>query len=257
MKFFFDESGNFQLPPSGEHRAGIVSGITISEEHEEEIFRRFDKFVSELPPCAFKNGEPKGRLLDDVGRRAYAEMLADLPGILICPIMLDLTSLVGTPQDRIADLVSENLRALQAKCKHQSLRDEIGKLANEVGVLSTQQCLRLAAWAKCISRTINDSIIHHSGRTHESSWNALRFEIDPVEQLPGNREERVFEIMLPMWITSWSQENPFTLVEDVHTAEHPVVKNWSCDDGLDVEKCSKKTCTTSRQVPARGFSWLT
>ena len=236
MKFFFDESGNFQLPPPGEHRAGIVCGIAIPDSDDVEIFRRFDAFVGALPASAFKNGEPKGRLLDDDDRKDFANMIAGLPGILICPIMLDLTSLVGQLQADVAGLVSQKLMQLQATCKHQTFRDQLVGLANDVSDLSMQQALRLVAWAKCISRTIRDSMILHSGPQYEPSWNALRFEIDPVEQTPGNREERVFKTMLPMWVSSWSHDDPVTLIEDVHTADHPLVKNWDTEKGLDVGK---------------------
>lgn len=108
MKFFFDESGNFQLPPAGEHRVGIVSGVAIPDSAEAEVFGQFDAFLSKLPASSFKNGEPKGRLLDDAGRKALADMLVDLPGILFCPIMLDLTSLVGQAQADVSGFVSKN-----------------------------------------------------------------------------------------------------------------------------------------------------
>jgi hypothetical protein len=61
MKFFFDESGRFQLPRAGEHAVGIVSGIAIPDADEAEVFRQFDAFLSTLPPASLKNGEPKGR----------------------------------------------------------------------------------------------------------------------------------------------------------------------------------------------------
>ena len=63
MKFFFDESGNFQLPPAEEHRVGIVSGVAIPDSDEAEVFQQFDAFLSKLPVSSFQNGEPKGRLL--------------------------------------------------------------------------------------------------------------------------------------------------------------------------------------------------
>ena len=236
MKFFFDESGNFQLPPAGGHGVGIVSGIAIPDSDEAEIFRRFDAFLSKLPSSSFKNGEPKGKLLDDANCEALATMLADLPGILLRPIMLDLTSLAGQPQAQVASLVSRKLMELQATCRHETFRNQIAELALDVGRLSVQQALRLAAWAKCISRTIQDSIILHSGTKYESSWNALSFEIDPVEDVPGNREERVFEAMLPMWVTSWSRDEPFATIEGIHTADHPLVKNWDTGEGLDIGK---------------------
>ena len=284
VKFFFDESGNFQLPPAEKHRVGIVSGVAIPDSDEAEVFQQFDAFLRKLPGSSFKNGEPKGRLLDDAGRKALADLLVDLPGILLCPIMLDLTSLAGQPQTNAAVLVSQKLMQLQATCKHETFRNQIVELGDDIVEMSTQQALRLAAWAKCIARTVHNSIILHGGTKYESSWNSLRFEIDRVEEVPGNREETVFERMLPMWVSSWSHDEPFTEIEGIHTADHPFVKNWDCDKDLDVGRmfslpknteptrlksppppkppppppppgCSKPTCITFPPQPARESSW--
>ena len=176
-----------------------------------------------------------------------------LPGILVCPIMLDLTSIVGQPQSDAAGLVSRKLIQLQATCKHEAFRNQIAALASDIGALSTQQALRLAAWAKCIARTVHDSIIRHSGTKYESSWNSLRFEIDPVENIPGNREERVFETMLPMWVSSWSHDEPFTEIEGIDTADHPLVKNWDCNDGLDIGKMFKDNVHYVSSASSKGI----
>jgi hypothetical protein len=252
MHFYFDESGNFQLPPAREHRVGIVSGIVIPETHEAEVFRRFDGFVGTLPASAFKNGEPKGRLLDDAGCKALAEMLINLPGILVCPTMLDLTSLVGGPQIDGARL-SRKLMAVQAACEHKSFRDELIEFANDASRLSQQQTLRLMAWAKGISRTIQDSIIFHSSGEYEPSWNSLRFEIDPVEEAPGSREERVLEKMLPGWVSGWSRREPFMLIEEIHTANHPFVKNWDRDTGLDIGKMFRNNVHYVTSAESKGI----
>ena len=57
-----------------------MSGIAIPDADQTEIFRRFDAFISNLPSSSFKNGEPKGGLLDEASRNAPAALLADLPG---------------------------------------------------------------------------------------------------------------------------------------------------------------------------------
>jgi hypothetical protein len=194
MKFYFDESGNFQLPANpGEHRVGIVGGVVIPESEEAEVFRRFDAFVVTLPPTAFKDGEPKGRRLGDSGRRAFAELILDFPGkILLCPTMLDLTTLVGRPEANIVNMLIAKLTHWQSVCKHASMRQQVGELAAEVAKLSPQQALRLAGWAKCIKSAINDSVIHHCGPEYHSAWGGVHFELDPVDETPGGREETVF-----------------------------------------------------------------
>ena len=81
-------------------------------------------------------------------------MLADMPGILLCPAILDLTSVVGQPQADVPTFLSRQFIQVQSDAKHQSFRDEIVALANDAAALSAQQAIRLTAWAQCISRTI-------------------------------------------------------------------------------------------------------
>ncbi len=238
MKFYFDESGNFQLPTEqGEHRVGIVGGVIIPETEEAEVFRRFDAFVASLPPTAFQDAEPKGRLLGDSGRRAFAELMLDLPGkILLSPTMLDLTTLVGRPEADVVNPVVAKLKHWQSLCKHDTMRQQVGELATEVAKLSTQQLLRLSAWAKAIKRAINDSVIFHCGPEYHTAWDAVHFEIDRVEDIPGGREETVFRTLLPAWVTAWSQAEPLTTIQDIHTADHPFIRNWDRLEGIDVGK---------------------
>ena len=232
MRFYFDESGNFQVRHSGEHNVGIVSGIAIPDSEEAEVFRRFDAFVNKLPSSAFKDGEPKGRLLDDDARKDFAHMLADIPGILLCPAILDLTSVVGQPQADVPALLSQQFIQVQSDAKHQSFRDEIVALANDAAALSPQQAIRLTAWAQCISRTIKDSIVWYSNQ-FASSWTAVRFELDPVEEVPG-REDRVFRTMLPMMMSIWSHKEPLPIIEGLHAPDHPFMKTWNTERGVDI-----------------------
>ena len=203
------------------------------------VFRAFDRFLKTLPSSAFVKGEVKGRLLDENTRKRLADLIVDLPpGILFCPIMLDLTSLIGTPQANVSAAVVAKLNSLWGMCKHATLRAKLDQLAANIDRMSDQQVLRLTAWAKCISRCINDSIIFHSGEAFHASWSSLRFEIDPVQQ-SGGTEKDSFEFLLPAWVTAWSQGEPLMTIEGVHTSEHPFVKNWDCPTGIDVGKMFK------------------
>jgi len=237
MKFYFDESGVFALPATAAiHAVGIVSGVVIPEGVEAAVFASFSTFLKTLPSTAFQNGEVKGRLLDEAGRAGLAQMIVDLPrGALFCPVMLDLTSLVGTPYASPCEAVAAKLIGLQGTCKHAKMKAEIGALAADVGSMSDQQVLRLAAWAKCISRCIRDSIVFHCGEAYNESWTSLRFEIDPV-QPSGGTERTSFQFLLPAWVTAWSQDDPFTTIEELHTASHPFVTAWGSPGGIDVGK---------------------
>jgi hypothetical protein len=254
VNFYFDESGNFRVPATvGKHDVGIVSGVVIPESIDVVVFQAFDRFLKTLPSAAFHKGEVKGRLLDDDARKRLADMIIDLPaGILFCPIMLDLTSLIGRPQATVSAAVAERLTAIQGTCRHATLQAEIGRLATVIGSMSGQQVLRLAAWAKCISRCINDSIIFHSGETYRPSWSSLRFEIDPVQQ-SGGTEGESFKFLLPAWVTAWSQDDPLTMIEGIHTADHPFVTGWNCPAGIDTGKMFKSNVHYVPSEKCRGI----
>jgi hypothetical protein len=235
VNFFFDESGVFRVPAvAGTHDVGIVCGVVIPEPIEGATFAAFNRFLKTLPSSAFIKGEVKGRLLEDDARKRLADMIVELPaGILFCPIMLDLTSLIGTPRANVSAAVAAKLKAIQATCKHATLQTEIGQLAADISSMSNQQILRLAAWAKCIGRCIDDSIIVHSGDLYHDCWSSLRFEIDPV-QPSGGTEEESFKVLLPAWVSAWSQDQPLTTIEGIHTADHPLFENWGRSEGIDV-----------------------
>jgi hypothetical protein len=255
MKFYFDESGNFQLPADpGEHRVGIVGGVVIPDSEEAEVFQRFDAFVATLPATAFQHGEPKGRLLGDTGRRAFAELIRDLPGkTLLCPTMLDLTIVVGRPEADVVNLVVAKLRHWQSVCKHDTMRTHLAELAADVAKLSPQQLLRLMGWAQCIRRAIRDSVIRHCGAEYQSDWRAVHFEIDPVEENSGGREETVFRTLLPAWVTSWSHDEPFTTIQDIHTPDHPFIQNWDRPKGIDVGKMFRNNVHYVSSASSKGI----
>ncbi len=234
MKFFLDESGDFSLPPDPEsHSVGIVAGIVVPEPMQNEIFCRFRAFVDELPSSAFREGEPKGCLLDYNGRAALANLFFDLDHVLICPIMLDITSLARTGEVRTKESIVKKLRKWASLCKHETMQIEVDHLARQVDNASLPTVLRLATWARCVMRSLQDSIIRHSQTEYHPAWNELRFEIDPVRKGLG-REAQIFSKMLPAWVAGWSRNKPFTLIEEVHTANHPFIQNWDSDVGVDV-----------------------
>jgi hypothetical protein len=238
MNFYFDESGDFRVPvDTQEHAVGIVVGVAIPEMHQPNLWQRFQALQNTLPSSAFKKGEPKGNLLDANGRRAFATFIAESDGILVCPILLDLTSMAGRAES-LRNAVSRKLTEWAALCVHETMRQQVLLLSRQVGNLSPEVTFRLAAWARCIMRCIDNSIVGHSGQEYHDCWNSLRFEIDAVCRSSGNREEQVFPNMLPSWVTAWSAKQPFTLIEEIHTESHPFVRNWDTIQGVDLQPIS-------------------
>lgn len=239
MKIFIDESGDFSLPSNPEdHAVGIVVGIVIPDENETEILDRFKCFLAQLSRSEFKNGEPKGYLLSDESRKSLADLFFDFDHILVCPIMLDITSLACCGAVQIKESLVKKLREWASLCKHETLRSEVKLLERQVSnrKMSLPVVLRLVTWARCIMRCLQDSVIFHSRPEYHSSWEKLRFEIDPVRPGTSSRETQVFEKLLPAWITGWSLNTPLTMIEEIHSKNHPFVQNWVIDEGIDVGK---------------------
>lgn len=237
MKFYFDESGNFRVPDDPtQHSVGIVSGVAIPDSQEAFIYREFDAFVATLPPTAFKNGEPKGRLLDDGKRADLVNMITDLPiGILFCPTVIDLTSLAGKSDKNISSDVSEKLMEIGPSCTDPEFQKRMHDLAEKTGKMSNQQMLRLYAWARCITRCLQESIFWYSFPRYLGDWSELRFEIDPVQH-NGGTEAEVFDFMLRQWIVAWCQVEPLMIARETLTPDHPFMKKYDTPKGIDAKK---------------------
>jgi len=236
MKFYFDESGVFFAPEDRmRHAVGIVVGVVVPETAEEDLWRRFRQFISTLPVSAFKNGEPKGRLLDAGARRSFAILMSECDAIQVCPTILDLTSIAGRAL-KLRDGLAGKLQETASRCVFERMRQQVGSLADQVRKLSPQQSLRLRAWAQSAIRCIEDSIRAHSGQEFDSCWAKMTFEIDAVEENGGSREEEVFSNMLPAWAAAWYEKHPIMLIEEIHTENHPFVREWETDLGIDLGK---------------------
>jgi hypothetical protein len=236
MKFFFDESGDFRVPDDQQqHAVGIVVGVVVPETQEAPLWKRFREFIARLPLSAFKNDEPKGHLLDEEARRAFAVLVSELEGILICPTMLDLTSMAGHALE-LRDKVIKKLETTAALCEHESMQGEVSLLGRQFGNLSPEVAFRLGSWAQCIKRCIDDSVFSHSCPQFHDCWAKMTFEMDPVQPNAGSREQQVFTKMLPGWVTAWCKKQPIVLIEEVHTENHPFVREWETEGGIDLGK---------------------
>lgn len=245
MKFYFDESGSFRIPTAGEHCVGIVVGVTIPETAEAEVFAKYDDFIATLSSSAFKSPrsgidkEPRGYLLSLEERQRFCQMISELEPVLIDPVILDITSLAKSGRDVKIGLVKK-LEWYASQCVHQTMRDETLLLSRQFNRLSDNQALRLFALAQCIRRTFQSTLLFRSGDEYLNCWDSLRFEIDPVQVKPGSREEQVFKWTILGWLAAWSVKEPITTVEEIHTQDHPFVKNFETKNGIDLGKVLKE-----------------
>ncbi len=253
MNFFFDESGDFRCDDDGVQRVGIVAGITIPESAEGEVFAKFDQFVETLDRSAFKKGEPKGNLLTYDERRRFAQMIAGNKKIVVTPAMLDIGSINRAKNDVRGDMV-RRMRELAEQCIHATMKGETHLLARQFKNLSDNQSLRLGSVAYCIKRAFEQTIILLSGEEYFDCWDHMRFEIDPVQVRRGSREEQVFKWTMLGWLQGWSQKSPTMTITEIHTEDHPLMKNYSTiDDKFNLTKIYRDNLHYPRSSESKGL----
>ncbi len=233
MQFFFDESGGFDARPCG-HRAGIVVAVVLPESALDEVFCRFKSFIKKLSKSECHKGEPKGARLTDANRLAFCELVADCKDLMIAVTMLDITPLARMDATTIGASIVQRLNSLAGQCRYETMRSDVMLLAKQVGNLSIPQTLRLTATARCIMRALNHAVVRFAADCYRPFWNTMSFELDSVQTRPNNREQQVFESLLPAWITAWSIKYPITIVEELHTPDHPFIKQYGHPNGINL-----------------------
>jgi hypothetical protein len=238
MRFFFDESGDFSIPAAGEHKCGVVCGLVVPETVQASLFPDFEAFASALATQEKDKGEPKGTLLRDESRNDFCRLLNKYRGqVLVTPTTLDLG--IGSTQKAsgICEQIKARLFVDAKKCVYATMRSEVEELARQWGNLSVNDGLRLLALTSCFWEAIEHSVIFHSGKPYYSCWDSLDFVVDGVRTASLSRDERVFQIMVLMWLTAWTKRRPLTTIAEIHTPDHPFEKKYCLDnDRFDLGK---------------------
>ena len=236
MKFYFDESGRFTLPNNPlQHRAAVVVGVAVSELIEDELRQGFQEFVAGLSDDEKNEGEPKGRLLKLRSRSDFCDLLAGIDGVQLTPVTLDMNVLGESPR-LMAKELGEHIAGRAGLCVHESMRNALQILSKKVTELSYAQMWRLYAWANAFREALSHAVVFLSNRGHAESWNKARFEVDMVQPDKEGMENSVFRDIILGWLESWSRWKPLVCIEEIHTAEHPFVKNFDSGKGIDISK---------------------
>ena len=237
MFYYFDEAGDFSVPKSrAHHKVAVVVGVAVSDAIYDDLNAGFRQFANNLPSSACANGEPKGRLLSYEHKRVFCEFLSEYDGVSITPVTLDLSSLSGSRIDRMPERMSCVLTEWADKMLYNEASEQLVLLARQYANLSVNQSLRIYSLAACIREALEHSILFLSSEQHESAWNSLRFELDRVQVRPNSREEKVFSLVVLGWLMGWSRTRSLLTVKELHTDDHPFVKNYVTHDGADLGK---------------------
>jgi hypothetical protein len=231
MHFFCDESGDFSLPATGEHKCGVVCGLVVPETVQASLLADFQGFVSRLESHEKDEGEPKGTLLRDESRNDFCHLLNNYRGqVLVTPTTLDLNTGSTKMAGNICEHMKARLFAEAKKCIQATMQDQMVELARQWGNLSVNDALRLLSLTSCFWEAIEHSVVFLSDKPYHPCWNSLDFVVDAVRTAHLSRDERVFQIMVLMWLTAWTKRRPLTTIAEIHTPDHPFERNYCVDN---------------------------
>jgi hypothetical protein len=255
MHFFFDESGDFSIPATGEHKCAVVCGLVVPEKVEASLWNEFGAFASRLASQEKDRGEPKGKLLTDDSRKVFCRLLDNYRGqVLVTPTTLDLSVGSRKKARRICEEMKARLFEEAKKCVYDTMQEQIEELGRQWGNLSVNDGLRLVALTSCFWEAIEHSVLFLSEKTYYPCWNALDFIVDAVRTAPLSRDKRVFEIMALMWLTAWTKRRPLTTIAEIHTSDHPFEKNYSIDGSrFDLGKMLRGNITFGSSAESLGL----
>jgi len=227
MKFFFDESGDFRIPENEkEHKVGVVLGVVISELVEEELYEKFDNFVSGLDTSEFENGEPKGSLLTNKSKVKFCKLLNNFEGILLTPVTLDLSSLFYVGYTNFNKEMAEMLAFNAQRMKYETMKEELLLLSRQAGNLSPEQATRIYSIANCFRKALKHAIIFLSEGDYEICWEELEYIVDQYQVSKNSREEQLFSKIILAWLAGWSRKHPFIQIKEIHTEDHIIMKKY-------------------------------
>lgn len=255
MHFFFDESGDFSIPTTGEHKCAVVCGLVVPETVQTCLFAQFEAFASGLRNDEKNQGEPKGTLLRDESRTGFCRLLNNYCGqVLVTPTVLALS--IGSAE--MANNVCEHMKARLSeeakRCVHATMQGEMQELARQWGNLSVNEGLRLLALTSCFWEAIEHSVVFLSEKPYHPCWESLHFVVDAVRTARLSRDERVFQRMVLMWLTAWTKRRPLTTITEIHTPDHPFERNYCLDDGtFDLGKMLRGNMSFHRSADSSGL----
>ncbi len=237
MYIFIDESGDFKVPNhSSTHSIAVVMGVSVSDIAMKELENRYNLWKATLSSTECKNGEPKGSMITGIHKKEFCKILMSIKGVLVTPVTLDLSSLSGQKEVRLNELMHDLFIDTSRKMHYETGRSQMNLYAKHFKNLSSNQSLKVYAIVNCVREALDHAIIFSSSGRHKKSWNHVKVEIDRINKRSNNREEKVFSLMVLSWLAGWSVSKPFILIREIHTKDHPFIKNFDTENGVDIGK---------------------
>lgn len=241
MRFAVDESGSFTasitapMPP-----VSVAVTLVVPDDQRDSLLASFQSFLTELPPEAFKNGEPKGGRLTYEAKLRYCDMLAQHLRVLVCPVIVDLGHIPDRSAVALRDGLAHDMRELSSRSPKQD-QQLLATVSDKIAKLSPPQAVRLYAWARSIFHSLYYAIRLPDIGDSLTEWDDREFLIDPVQDKPGSDEEIILGEMLSLWMAWWScvtdarRSWAFEVPDETECLHHSFRHRFFKDDRIDLD----------------------
>ena len=187
-------------------------------------------------------------------RERFFDMLGMFPDVKIVPATLDLSE----SRRYLEKTAPKNMRAVlyehAAKCVYPTMKDQVRLLGRQFANVSFQQMLRMLTLASCVKLAIQHMVIFLSMRKYWSCYESMSFTIDKLGS--GNREEKLLDFLLFSWIAAWSSTEPLELIREIHTSDHPFVRKYETDGGVDLTRLMRGNIKYVSSESSRGLQMV-
>lgn len=231
MKFFFDEAGDFNSE-SKKSKLSLVACVAVPESVELAFQHGFANFIKMLGKNELKQGEPKGYLLTPESRRTFCVLLNSFERVQVYPQTMLYSTLNDKDVKNLRTGFSNFLLEYSKSFEHKSMQDDMALLARQVKNLHESQLLRILTLSRCLFESLHHAILFLTHGEDRNSFDKVDLILDPINKRTGNRESDSFLKLIKGWTYAWSKKEPFALIKELHTKDHPFVRKYDRPDGV-------------------------
>ena len=237
MKFFFDESGSFELPPQPFHKAAVCAGLIVPDPVFSRLEANYSAWRDTLADREKEKGEPKGRLLDPASRLRFFQYVGGVPYIVTVPTIVDLEfqRQVSKPDDLSAYLKHGALRAA-AQIRDPIARKKQEKAAGQMGRLRPSQLYRLRAMADCIEYALRDALDWYSSSVWADCWQHISITVDQPDPDPRHPEADFMRSGLLPLLSRVAARRPLIPSLKINGTDHPITPFYARSGELDLAR---------------------
>jgi hypothetical protein len=160
MHIYIDESGSFVMPQSSAPSVSTMGALVVPECYQEAIWKRYKRMRAQWPK---KNGEVKGRLLDEAQVAALVGMLVQTP-VLYDVIAIDLGMQTNDAIIRHRDGQALKLSQSVGPEHKETLIAEIKSLRDRLLATSPQLYVQTVLMFELVWKSLQHSTLLYSQR---------------------------------------------------------------------------------------------